>query len=218
MADEEKLGEACDNADVIKALGRTAPDLDGSFPGDPTEGMCTSVHCNFEDVEAWRVATDRFMNRLSDLTDLLKGKTTEIYISENEEVPGELLELIDQSDSIVESWKSSYNDYEPQNIIDNIREYGEYIVGYWFIHWKSKPIVEEIIAKFREAACLFDEVNVAYEALGGKSATVPGAGQKPPPKSSGATKPIAAIALLGAAVFFGYQTTKNKKPKVTPYG
>lgn len=213
MADEDKLGKACDNPDVIKALGRKSPDVGGSFPGDPTEGMCTSVHCNFEDVEAWRVSTDRFVNRLSDLNGLLKKKINEVYTSEDEGASPQLLELLNRSEAIVADWKNSYDGYEPQNIIDNIREYGEYIVGYWFIHWKTKPIVEEIISKFREAACMFDEVNDAYESLGGNPATVPGSGQKLPPSNNIATKGIVAAALLGAAVFFGYQTTKSKKPK-----
>lgn len=213
MADEDKLGKACDNPDVIKALGRRSPDVGGSFPGDPTEGMCTSVHCNFEDVDAWRIATDRFMDRLEDLNNLLKKKINEVYTSQGEDAPAQLIELLQKSESIIIDWEQSYDSYEPQNIIDGIREYGEYIIGYWFIHWKTKPIVEEIIAKFREAACIFDEVNDAYEALGGRPSTVPGSGQRPPSSDNTATKGIVAAALIGAAVFFGYQTTKSKKPK-----
>ena len=177
MADEEELlGKACDNPDVIKAGGRYSPGLEGHFPGDQTEGMCTSVHCNFEDVEAWRISANRFMNRLADLTDLLEKRAKEFYAEEEEPIPDEIKELIAQSDSVVSDWKVSYEDYAPQKVKDYILEYGEYIIGYWFIHAKTKPIVEEIIAKFREAACLFDAVNLTYESLGGKAATVPGAG------------------------------------------
>ena len=213
MADEDFEGRACDNPKVIRAGGRYSPALEDAWEIDPTEGMCTGVHCNFKDVHAWRVSANKFVDRTEALEEQVRKRTIEEYESIIEAPPG-LQELLQHARTVIATWRDAYSSYEMQDVIDYVAQYGEYIIGYWWVHWQTEPVIVEIITHFREAACVFDDLNDAYEEMGGSPATIPGGGKRPPPKDGLAT-PLLAAGLIGAAVFFGYQATKKPKGQLS---
>ncbi len=199
----------CDNPDILRAKNRVGIG-DHSFWDVATEGMCSSVWCNFTDVNAWRDEAQHEMDLLKRIRDQLEEMTRKKYGSLAGAPPELYIQSkVDVANEILSDWKRSW-----ENWSESAGDYTYMVGGPVIVHGRAKEYVMDIIRRFRDASCHYDEMARGVDALGGYVPEIEEEKRKEleekdkPKRDPWKTGMI--VGALGLAAFFTYKTTRQE--------